>query len=161
MFTEADGLPVHRLPSWRHHFTWLRYTENSWDIAILARKKEKGEIGCSKEEIGVIIPQGFQTRSHAAVTRVLVGRSDLPTHSCRRSVVDDNGNPIFRNNICLEDRRLTSLRYAVYICAYAWACTKCSISAMTSFIPSFLPSGLLGVRNQIEENNWMSGDIDN
>lgn len=52
-------------------------------------------------------------RTH--VTCVLVGRDNPPTHSCWRSVVDDNGNPIFRNNICLEDRRLTSRDVAVYI----------------------------------------------
>lgn len=52
----------------------------------LACRREKGEIGCSKEEIGVIVAHVFQTRSHAGVTRAraraLVGRrSDPPTHS--------------------------------------------------------------------------------
>lgn len=49
---------------------------------------------------------------------VLVRREDPPTHSCWRSVVDDNGNPIFRNNICLEDRRLTSCDADAYTRAY-------------------------------------------
>lgn len=94
-----------------------------------------------------------------------VGRSDSPTHSCLRSVVDDNGNPIFRNNICLEDRRLTSSLYAaaagMYICVYACTCTECSISAVTSSIPSFYSIGVVTDTAEIEENNKTSLDGDN
>lgn len=49
-------------------------------------------------------------RARAHARYVSVGRSGRIRRArrrtdCRRSAVDDNGNPIFRNNICLEDRR--------------------------------------------------------
>lgn len=97
---------------------------------------------------GDIVPQVFQARSYAGYARVGWSERIAPTQSCRRSVVDDNGNPIFRNNICLEDRRLTSLPLLLdmYICAYTYACscTKCSISTMTSFVISFHPFSDVG-----------------
>lgn len=94
---------------------------------------------------GAIASKKFfrRARTHARV-HVLVRREDPPTHSCWRSVVDDNGNPIFRNNICLEDRRLTSCDADVYtrarvpVCACARS-TKYSIPAVTSLILSVHP----------------------
>lgn len=95
------------------------YTENSWGIAVWRVLEKRARLDAGVEEIGVIAPKVFQTRS---LRRVLAGRNDPPTHSCRRSVVDDNGNPIFRNNICLEDRRLTSPATLPGVCTRACVC---------------------------------------
>lgn len=121
----------------------------------LACRKEKGEIGCLKKEIGVIVPQVFQERSHAGYAHV--GRNDPPTHSCRRSVVDDNGNPIFQNNICLEDRRLRR-RHGCWVCtcAYARACTEYSISTVT-FIPSFHSLSDVNIRIKLRKVTYCRG----
>lgn len=111
----------------------------------LVRRREKGEIECwRRRRLGWYSFESFSdalARTH--VTCVLVGR-DPPTHSCWRSVVDDNGNPIFRNNICLEDRRLTSCDADVYTCVFVCVCTctyctKCSIPTVMSLILSFQP----------------------
>lgn len=145
----------------RHHSAWLRYTEKK-------KKKEIREVSRSgaqkrkardwmleeKERFGgVIASKVFQTRPRTL--HVLVRRDDPPTHSCWRSVVDDNGNPIFRNNICLEDRRLTSCDADVYTRVYscdARACarsTKYSIPAVTSLILSAHP-----FRDVLRRPNW-------
>lgn len=117
--SEASGLPISSIMGniipREIYWKFVRYRG-------LARSKRKGRDWMLEEKkIGVIAPTVFQMRSlartHARthVTYVLVGRDNLPTHSCWRLVVDDNGNPIFGNNICLEDRRLTSRDIAVYI----------------------------------------------
>lgn len=97
----------------------------------LACREEKGKI--SERKIWVIASKVFRTRS-----RTLLARNDPSTRSCRRSVVDDNGNPIFRNNICLEDQRLTSCD--ANVCVYMRVCTSvCSIPIVTSFTLFFNP----------------------
>lgn len=85
----------------------------------LACRREKGKIGCwGREDLG----DSSESFSHAFARTLLVAWNDPPTHSCWRSVVDDNGNPIFRNNICLEDRRLTLRDAARRVCTYICAC---------------------------------------
>lgn len=107
---------------------------------------------------GAIASKKFfrRARTHARV-HVLVRREDPPTHSCWRSVVDDNGNPIFRNNICLEDRRLTSCDADVYTRARTRVCVRAQHEVFHSrrdvshSICSSVPRRFLG--NRIEKNS--------
>lgn len=117
------------------------YREDSCGIAVWRTEKKRERLDVGGEDLGDS-PESF---SHAFARTLLVARNDPPTHSCWRSVVDDNGNPIFRNNICLEDRRLASCDAAgvcIYICIcvcvyVCMRCTRCSIPIVTSFILFF------------------------
>lgn len=133
-----------------HHFAWLRYTEIR-KVSRSDAKEKRERLNVGEEDWGVIASKIFQALARTHIACVLVGRDDPPTHSCRRSVVDDNGNPIFRNNICLEDRRLKSCDADVYTSVFVCArvCTKCSLSAVTSVVLSIF---FLTLESWIEKN---------
>lgn len=104
-------------PSCQNYSPWLKYTEDSCGIAVWRTEKKRERLDVGGEDLG----DSPESSSHAFARTLLVARNDPPTHSCWRSVVDDNGNPIFRNNICLEDRRLTSCD-AAGVCLYVYVC---------------------------------------
>lgn len=161
----SDGLPgVHH--NGRHHSTWLRYTENSWDIAVWCVEEKRERLNVEEEkDWGDIALKVFQTRTYACthVTCVLVGRDDPPTHSCWRSVVDDNGNPIFRNNICLEDRRLTSCDADVYACVFVCVFMYAQYKVFHSYcdVSHSIFSTILTLWSRIEKNSHRYRDTDN
>lgn len=121
-----------------------------WDIPKIrevsrsgAREKKGRDWMLEEKKIGVIVSKEFfrraliRTHARTHVTCVLVGRDDPPTHNCWRLVVDDNGNPIFRNNICLEDRRLTSCDTDVYTCLFVCARAVRNVSFLPWRLSSF------------------------
>lgn len=115
----ANGLPAFTITGDIIPHGWdISKKKNSWGIAVwrAEEKSERLNVGGEGKIRGGDSLESFSDAP--ARYMVLVRREDPPTHSCWRSVVDDNGNPIFRNNICLEDRRLTSCDADAYTRAY-------------------------------------------
>lgn len=133
-----------------------------WDIPKIrevsrssAQKKKKGRLNVGRDEDWGDSLESFSD-ALARTRYVCIGRDDPPTHSCWRSVVDDNGNPIFRNNICLEDRRLTSRRrwcvhVRIRVCVRMYALYEVFCSCRVTFL--ILPfHSSVTLRNRIEKN---------
>lgn len=108
-FVEAPTTPVSRAIK----VTSFRETEINRVISrSVPREREKSgkcRLDVEGRRSGRDSSESFSdARAHARY--VSAGRSGKIRRArrrtdCRRSAVDDNGNPIFRNNICFEDRR--------------------------------------------------------